>query len=139
MLSLGGVAFLLVCVFGVFIFTGGAIGPLMSSMPMEFITIGGAAIGTFIAGNSLHDIKHTLADFKKVLKGGSFRKTDYTDLLCLLFYLVRLASTKGAMALEAHIERPRKPGIPAFSAYPEKPSRDGHCLRLSAHGRDECR
>lgn len=116
MLSLGGVAFLLVCVFGVFIFTGGAIGPLMSSMPMEFITIGGAAIGTFIAGNSLHDIKHTLADFKKVLKGGSFRKTDYTDLLCLLFYLVRLASTKGAMALEAHIERPEE--SPVFQHFP---------------------
>jgi chemotaxis protein MotA len=116
MLTLGGVAFLLVCVFGVFIFTGGAIGALMKSMPLEFVTIGGAAIGTFIAGNSMQGIKHTLGDFKKVMKGSVFKKTDYTDLLCMLFYLVRLASTKGAMALEAHIERPEE--SPVFQHFP---------------------
>lgn len=116
MLTLGGVAFLLVCVFGVFVVTGGAIGPLMKSMPFEFITIGGAALGTFVAGNSLHDIKHTLGGFKKVLRGGAFKKRDYTDLLCLLFYLVRLAATRGAMALEPHIERPDE--SPVFRHFP---------------------
>lgn len=116
MLTLGGVGFLLVCVFGVFIGTGGAIGPLMKSLPLELVTIGGAAVGIFVAGNSMHDIKHTVAGFKKVLKGGAFGKADYTDLLCLLFYLVRLASTKGAMALEAHIERPDE--SPVFRHFP---------------------
>ncbi|HQT72996.1 MAG: flagellar motor stator protein MotA [Acidiphilium sp. 37-67-22] len=116
MLTLGGVAFLLVCVFGVFIVTGGAIVPLLKSMPFELITIGGAAIGTFVASNSMHNIKHTLVGLKKVLRGSAFKKNDYTDLLCLLFYLVRLAATRGAMALEAHIERPDE--SPVFKHFP---------------------
>jgi chemotaxis protein MotA len=106
MLTLGGVAFLLACVFGTFIVTGGAIGPLMKSMPFEFVTIGGAAIGTFVAGNSMHDVKHTLGGMKKVLKGSRFKKKEYSDLLSLLYFLVKLAASKGTMALEPHIEHP---------------------------------
>lgn len=117
MLTIGGVAFLLICVFGTFIMTGGAIGPLMKSMPFEFITIGGAAIGTFVAGNSMNDVKHTLGGFKKVFKGSRFHKQEYTNLLCLLYFLVKLASTKGTMALEAHIERPAD--SPVFKRFPE--------------------
>jgi chemotaxis protein MotA len=117
MLSLGGIGFLLACVFGVFVVTGGAIGPLMASMPFELLTIGGAAIGVLLAGNSMHDVKHTLSDFKKIIKGSQFHKTDYVELLCLLFYLVKLAATKGSMALEAHIENAAE--SPAFSNYPK--------------------
>ena len=116
MLTLGGVAFLLACVFGTFIASGGALGPMMKSLPFEFITIGGAAIGTFVAGNSMHDVKHTLGGFKKVLKGSQFGKQQYSDLLSLLFFLVRLAATKGTMALEPHIERPEE--SEAFKQFP---------------------
>src|SRR6185312_447785 len=56
--------------------------------------------------NSLDAVKHTLAGFGKILKGAAFAKSDYLELLCLLHFLVRLASTKGAMALESHIENP---------------------------------
>jgi chemotaxis protein MotA len=104
-------------VFGVFVVTGGAIGPLMASMPFELLTIGGAAIGVLLAGNSMHDVKHTLSDFKKIIKGSQFHKADYVELLCLLFYLVKLAATKGSMALEAHIENAAE--SPAFSSYPK--------------------
>ena len=117
MLSLGGIGFLLACVFGVFVVTGGAIGPLMASMPFELLTIGGAAVGVLVAGNSMHDIKHTLGDFKKILKGSQFHKADYVDLLSLLFYLVKLAATKGSMALEAHIENASE--SPAFQNFPK--------------------
>lgn len=117
MLSIGGVVFLLVCVFGVFIITGGAIGPLMGSMPFELVTIGGAAIGVMVAGNSVHDLKHILGGFKKIFKGSQYHKTDYVDLLSLLFYLVKLASTKGAMALEAHIENAEE--SPVFKHFPK--------------------
>ena len=48
------------------------------------LTIGGAAIGTFIMSNSMHDVKHTLAGFGKIVKGPRFRKDDYTSLLSLL-------------------------------------------------------
>jgi chemotaxis protein MotA len=117
MLSIGGVVFLLACVFGVFIITGGAIGPLMASIPFELVTIGGAAIGVLVAGNSMHDIKHTLGGFKKIVRGSQYHKADYVDLLSLLFYLVKLASTKGAMALESHIEN--APDSPAFQHFPK--------------------
>jgi len=117
MLSLGGIGFLLACVFGVFVVTGGAIGPLMASMPFELLTIGGAAVGVLLAGNSMHDVKHTLSDFKKIIKGSQFHKPDYVELLCLLFFLVKLAATKGSMALEPHIENAAE--SPAFSHFPK--------------------
>jgi chemotaxis protein MotA len=117
MLSIGGIVFLLACVFGVFVITGGAIGPLMGSMPFELITIGGAALGVMVAGNSVHDLKHIGGGFKKIISGSQYHKTDYVDLLSLLFYLVKLASTKGAMALEAHIENAAE--SPAFKHFPK--------------------
>ncbi len=116
MLTLGGLAFLLACVFGSYILSGGSLEPLIEAMPFELLTIGGAAIGTFIMSNSMYDVKHTLGGFKKILKGGSLGKTHYVELLSLLYYFVRLASTKGAMALEAHIERPAD--SPAFQKFP---------------------
>jgi chemotaxis protein MotA len=108
MLTLGGLGFLFACVFGSFIATGGAIVPLIEAMPFELLTILGAAIGTFIMANSMHDLKHTLGGFGLILKGERFHKKDYVDLLSLLYFFTRLASQRGAMALEAHIEKPEE-------------------------------
>ena len=116
MLVIGGLAFLFFCVFGSYVVHGGKFGTIMTALPFEVWSIGGAAIGTFLMSNSMHDIKHTLHGFSKIMKGGAYKKTDYIDLLCLLYYFVRLASTKGAMALEAHIEKPAE--SPAFQKFP---------------------
>lgn len=116
MLVIGGLAFLLFCVFGSYVVHGGKFGTIMSALPFEVWSIGGAAVGTFLMSNSMHDVKHTLHGFGKIMKGGAYKKTDYIDLLCLLYYFVRLASTKGAMALEAHIEKPAE--SPAFQKFP---------------------
>ena len=117
MLTLGGLGFLLACVFGSYIMSGGSLGPLIEAMPFELLTIGGAALGTFVMSNSMHDVKHTLAGFKKVLKGPSYHKADYVELLSLLYYFTKLASSKGAMALEAHIEKPEE--STAFQKFPK--------------------
>ena len=117
MLTVGGLGFLLACVFGSYILSGGSLEPLIEAMPFEMLTIGGAAIGTFIMSNSMHDVKHTLGGFKKILKGGSFGKASYVELLSLLYFFVRLASSKGAMALEPHIEKPEASS--AFAMYPK--------------------
>ncbi|HEX3350936.1 MAG TPA: flagellar motor stator protein MotA, partial [Acetobacteraceae bacterium] len=117
MLTLGGLAFALVCVFGSYVASGGSLGPLMEALPFELLTIGGAAIGTFVMSNSMHDVKHTLAGFAKIMKGGCYKKSDYIELLSLLFFFARLASTKGAMALEPHIEKPDQ--SPAFQKFPK--------------------
>lgn len=117
MLTLGGFGFLLACVFGSYLMSGGSMAPLIEAMPFELLTIGGAAIGTFIMSNSMHDVKHTLGAFKKVLKGAAFHKADYIELLSLLYYFTRLASSKGTMALEPHIEKPAD--STAFQKFPK--------------------
>ena len=116
MLTLGGFGFLIACVFGSYLASGGSFKPLMDSLPFEMLSIGGAALGTFVMSNSMHDVKHTIGGFKKVLGGASFKKSDYLDLLSLLYWFVRLANTKGAMALEAHIEKPTESA--AFQKFP---------------------
>jgi chemotaxis protein MotA len=117
MITLGAFAFLLACVFGSYLVSGGAVAPLAEALPFELWTIGGAAIGTFIMGNSMHDVKHTMGSFSKILKGAAYKKSDYVDLLSLLYFLVRLASTKGNMAVEPHIEKPDE--STAFQKYPK--------------------
>lgn len=116
MLTIGGFGFLLACVFGSYILAGGSLEPLIEAMPFEMLTIGGAALGTFMMSNSMHDVKHTLAGFKKILKGASYKKANYVELLSLLYFFTRLASSKGAMALEPHIENPTE--STAFQAFP---------------------
>ena len=116
MLTIGGLGFLLACVFGSYILSGGSLEPLIEALPFEMLTIGGAALGTFIMSNSMHDVKHTLGGFKKILKGASFKKGDYVELLSLLYYFVRLANSKGSMALEPHIEKPTE--STAFKKFP---------------------
>ena len=116
MLTLGGLGFLLACVFGSYILSGGSLEPLIEALPFEMLTIGGATLGTFVMSNSMHDVKHTLGGFKKILKGASFRKGDYVELLSLLYFFVRLANSKGSMALEPHIEKPDESA--AFKKFP---------------------
>jgi chemotaxis protein MotA len=127
MLTLGGLGFLLACVFGSFIATGGAIGPLLGAMPFELLTILGAAIGTFVMANSMHDLKHTMGAFGLILKGERFHKTDYLELLSLLYWFTRLASQRGAMALEPHIEKPEESS--AFKHF-DKILKDHHTTAL---------
>ncbi|WP_428394771.1 flagellar motor stator protein MotA [Lichenicoccus sp.] len=117
MLIIGGLVFLLICVFGSFMFSGGAIGALFASMPFELMSILGAAIGTFIMANSINDLKHTVGALKKTLKGSSYKKAEYVEMLSLLYFFVRLASTRGVMALEPHIENPTSSS--AFAKFPK--------------------
>jgi chemotaxis protein MotA len=117
MLTIGGLVFLLLCVFGSYMASGGSIEPLLEAMPFELWTIGGAALGTFAMANSMHDVKHTGGGFRKIMKGAAFHKADYVELLSLLYFFSRLATTKGTMALEAHIEKPEESA--AFLKFPK--------------------
>jgi chemotaxis protein MotA len=116
-LALGAFAFLLASVFGSYLVSGGSIEVLAEALPFEMWTIGGSAVAAFAMGNSMHELKHSVGKFKKIFSGAAYRKTDYIDLLSLLYYLVRLASTKGNMALEPHIEKPEESA--AFQRFPK--------------------
>jgi chemotaxis protein MotA len=117
MLTIGGFACLLVCVFGSYLASGGSPAPLLEALPFELWTIGGAALGSFVMANSMHAVKRALGGFGKILRGAAFKKADYVDLLSLLYVLMRLATTKGNMALEPHIEKPDD--SPTFQKYPK--------------------
>lgn len=117
MTTIAGFLFMLVMVFGGYTIAGGKFGIILHSLPYELMMIGGAAIGAFLMANSMHDVKHTFAGFGKIIKGPRFKKEDYTSLLSLLYFFVRLAQTKGAMALEPHIEKPEESA--AFAKFPK--------------------
>jgi chemotaxis protein MotA len=76
----------------------------------------------------MHDVKHSLGALGKVLKGPKFGRQDYLDLLSLLYFFVRLAQTKGSMALEPHIEKPEESA--AFQKFP-KILADHHAVALT--------
>jgi chemotaxis protein MotA len=114
-------------VFGGYLLAGGKMGIIIGALPFEMMMIGGAAVGSFMMANSMHDVKHTLGGFGKIMKGAKYHKSDYLEMLSLLYWLVRLAQTKGAMALEPHIEKPDD--SPAFQKFP-KIKGDHHAVLL---------
>jgi hypothetical protein len=87
MTAIGGLVFVLACVFGSYIASGGSMGPLMEAIPFEMLTIVGAAIGTFVLSNSMHDVKHTLNGLGKAMKAAISKKADYAELLSLPYFL----------------------------------------------------
>lgn len=115
MTGLAGIACVFIMVFGGYLMAGGKMGIILKSLPFEMTMIGGAAVGAFLIGNSIAEVKHTLKDIKKVFKGAHWRPDDYRDLLCLLFELIRLGR-QNAVALEEHIETPADSNI--FTNYP---------------------
>lgn len=115
MSSIIGIVITVICVFGGYILAGGKMGIILHSLPFEMMMIGGAAVGAFALGNDMHTIKHTLKDLGAVFKGGKWKKSDYTDLLCLMHELIRI-SRESPVEIETHIENPQESSI--FSQYP---------------------
>ncbi|MCB1338788.1 MAG: flagellar motor stator protein MotA [Maritimibacter sp.] len=115
MIGFIGIAMVFIMVFGGYMAAGGHLDIILKSAPFEFTMIGGAAAGAFVISNDVAGIKHTLKDVGKVFKGPRWKPSDYKDLLCLLFELIRQAR-QNAVALEEHIETPADSAI--FSKYP---------------------
>ena len=111
-----GIVVLLGMVFGGFVFTGGALGPVMEAIPHELIIIGGAAIGALIIGNSMKELKALGGGLMKVLKGPKYKKQDYLDAIFLVSKLMKMLRTDGPIALEPHVEDPKSSAI--FTEYP---------------------
>lgn len=117
MLPIIGLVIVFVCVFGIYIESGGKIDIILHALPHELGMIGGAALGAFMVANKGTVAKATLKEFGKAFKGGKWKKQDYKDLLSLLFALCKLMKSKGLIALEAHVEKPHE--SPIFSQYPK--------------------
>ena len=116
MLTIGGLVFLLVCVFGSYLVSGGSIGPLAEALPFEMWTIGGAAVGIIRHGQQHARREAYARRLRQDHQGRGLREGRLHRSAVLLYFLVRLASTKGNMALEPHIEKPEESA--AFQKFP---------------------
>src|ERR1700761_995573 len=120
MLSIIGSVLVLGSVLGSFVMEGGSL--LLLWHPSEFIIILGAAFGAAIG----------------LLKGSRYGRSDYLDLLKLLYDILVKIRKSGMLAIEADIEAPEKSKL--FNEYPRILA-DHHmiefitdCLRLIVGG-----
>lgn len=111
-----GVAVLLVMVFGGFVITGGALGPVIEAVPHEMLIIGGAAVGATIAGNSKKELMALGRGISKIFKGPRYGKQDFLNAIFLVSRLMKMLRTDGPVAVEPHIEEPETSAI--FAEYP---------------------
>jgi chemotaxis protein MotA len=116
MIGIIGIVTIFAMVFGGYLLAGGKMAIILKSLPFEMIIIGGAAAGAFLISNDSSAVKHTLKDIGKVFKGPKWSPQDYSDLLCLLFALIRIAK-QNPIEVEQHIEDPSSSSI--FSKYPK--------------------
>ncbi|QJF52971.1 flagellar motor stator protein MotA [Roseobacter ponti] len=116
MIGIIGIITIFVMVFGGYLLAGGKMGIVLQALPFELMMIGGAATGAFLISNDKSAIKQTAKDIARVFKGPKWSHSDYRDLLCLLFELIRLAR-QNPVAIEEHIEAPKDSAI--FSRYPK--------------------
>lgn len=116
MIGIVGIIIIIAMVFGGYLLGGGKMAIILKALPFELMMIGGAAVGAFALSNDMATIRHTARDLEKIFKGVKWRPSDYRDLLCLLFELIRLAR-QNPIEIEEHIEAPDESLI--FGKYPK--------------------
>lgn len=77
----------------------------------EFITIGGAAIGSLLISSPLSLIKKIMAAVTKAFGSHGNTKQDYMQMLKAFSDLFLIAQREGLLAIEKHIEAPEKSDI----------------------------
>ena len=115
MLVIVGTIIVIGAIAGGYLMGGGHFAVLFQ--PNEFIIILGAAVGAFGIGNTKANLKAVGAGLKRALKGPTYKKADYVELLSLMYQIFRLAKTKGMLALEQHVEKPDESVL--FAAFPK--------------------
>ncbi len=115
MIGIIGIVLVFVMVIGGYLAAGGKLDIIIKSLPYEMMIIGGAAAGAFVISNDTGNLKATFKHLGKVFKGPIWHESDYQDLLCLMFQLIRMARSN-PVDLEEHIEDPRSSDV--FKAYP---------------------
>jgi chemotaxis protein MotA len=97
-----------------YLMAGGSL--LVLNQPSEFLIIGGSAIGSLVVSTPASVLKGILTQLKATM-GTGFTKSDYQDLLSLLYLVFKQVQQSGVMSLEAHFEEPEK--SPILSRYPK--------------------
>lgn len=114
MLVIVGILVVFGAVLGGFVLSGGHL--LALYQPLEVLIIGGAAIGALLVGNSMHVIKGVIGQLTGVF-GSGYTKSDYQDILVMMFEIFNIARKDGLIGLENHVEHPEDSDI--FKRYPK--------------------
>ncbi|MFT3905187.1 MAG: flagellar motor stator protein MotA [Steroidobacteraceae bacterium] len=136
MFSFIGSVIVVGCVLGGFLMEEGKILALWH--PSEIIVICGAALGAFITSNPLKVVKASFGGALGLFKGPRYGRSDYVDLLNLMYDILVKIRKSGMLAIEADVENPDNSAL--FQQYP-KILADHHmmefitdCLRLIVGG-----
>jgi chemotaxis protein MotA len=87
-----GLVIVCVCLLGSFVMMGGHLEVLWQ--PYEYVIILGTAIGTFFVANPMKVVKDVAKGIIEAIKEAMPKRTDYLDILALLFVLLREMRTK---------------------------------------------
>jgi chemotaxis protein MotA len=109
-----GIAVVLVSVFGGYVLNDGHLPVLWQ--PFEFLIIVGAAVGAYLIGNPKTVLGGVLKRMPRLYKGPKYNKAAFVELLVMLNVVFKMSKSKGAMALEAHVENPEESTL--FQQYP---------------------
>lgn len=103
----------LVIVFGSIItgfkMSGGILGMLIH--PSELLIIGGAAFGAMVAGCTAWALKLSLKGFIHAITGKTPKKSDYVEVLSVLFQLFSKIHREGIISIEKDIENPEQSSV----------------------------
>ncbi|PKL82172.1 MAG: flagellar motor stator protein MotA [Ignavibacteriae bacterium HGW-Ignavibacteriae-3] len=99
-----GIAVVTVSVLLGFMIAGG--NPVLLIQISEFITIGGAVIGSVLIASPLTLLKKIIAVFPEIFKNHKNTKEDYSEMLKSFCDLFLIAQREGLLAIEKHVENP---------------------------------
>jgi chemotaxis protein MotA len=123
-------------VVGGFVLEGGPIAIL--NQTIEFLIIGGAAIGSLLAGTPPKVLGNLGKNLKAAIFGGGYTRADYMDLFQMLYEVFSAMRKSGEMALEKDVDDPSNSEIfkkhPKFLANPAASALMLDSLRLVISG-----
>jgi chemotaxis protein MotA len=109
-----GAVIVIASVLGGYLANGGHLNVLFQ--PFEVLIIFGAAVGGFVISNRKPVLVATGKAIPALIKAERYNKAAFLELLSLLYAIFKLAKTKGALALEQHVEKPEE--SPLFQGFP---------------------
>jgi chemotaxis protein MotA len=109
-----GYAIVFGAVIGGFMLEGGPIAVL--NQTVEFLIIGGAAIGSLVAGTPTKVLVGLVNALKQAVGGSGYTKAEYMELFAMLYEVFSAMRKSGEMALERDVDDPTNSEI--FKKYP---------------------
>lgn len=97
-----------------YVLSGGYLAVLFQ--PLEFLIIGGTAIGAFIVSNEKKVIKATLNALGQLFKSSKYNKTLYLTLINLMYTILTKIRQNGTLSIESDIDNPKESEL--FKKYP---------------------